>query len=338
MENKNEFLSKMIFRNDFTDMTNAGMFLVSNFEMICAAIDKNIVGVFPTLNFRRENELSNLIDKLNDYKSDISSKVCFGVNLIVQQSNPLYKKHLSVCIDKQVKFFITSLGNPLDVITAAHQYGGKVFCDVTNLKHASKAAISGCDGFIAVGQGAGGHAGPFPLSILIPALKKEFPNIAVVAAGGIGNGSSILAALTLGASAVSIGTRFIASNESPVSDAYKEAIVQMGMEDIVLTERVSGTPLSIMNTDYARKIGLKQNFVERYFNQHPKTKKWFKMFIQMKGLKKLEHAVLPGSYKTLWSAGQSVELVDSIKPSRQIIDDLISETKFAFKDLNSHFM
>ena len=177
MENKNEFLSKMIFRNDFTDMTNAGMFLVSNFEMICAAIDKNIVGVFPTLNFRRENELSNLIDKLNDYKSDISSKVCFGVNLIVQQSNPLYKKHLSVCIDKQVKFFITSLGNPLDVITAAHQYGGKVFCDVTNLKHASKAAISGCDGFIAVGQGAGGHAGPFPLSILIPALKKEFPKI-----------------------------------------------------------------------------------------------------------------------------------------------------------------
>ncbi len=115
------------------------------------------------------------------------------------------------------------------------------------------------------------------------------------------------------------------------------SIVEMGMNDIVMTERISGTPLSIMNTDYAKQIGLKQNFIERFLNGHRHSKKLFKTFTQLKGLKNLEHAVMPGSYKTLWSAGQSVEMIESIKPCRTIIDDLISETKVAFEELKSQF-
>lgn len=311
----------MNIENDFSKLTGAAfpvimapMFLVSNFEMLCAAIDKQIVGTFPTLNFRKPGELEDIFDKLNSYQKQQNSKTVFGVNLIVQETNPLYREHLKVCIEKKCMFYITSLGNPKTVIEEAHKYGGKVFCDVTNLKHAAKAAAVGCDGFIAVGQGAGGHAGPFPLSILVPALKREFPEIPVVAAGGVATGNSLLSMLALGASAVSIGTRFIASTEAAVSDAYKNAIVEMGMNDIVMTERISGTPLAIMNTDYAKKIGLKQNFFERFLNEHRHSKKLFKTFTQLKGLKNLEHAVMPGSYKTLWSAGQSIELIESVKP------------------------
>src|SRR5205085_6516668 len=137
-------------------------------------------------------------------------------------------------------------------------YGAKVFCDITNLIHAKKCFGLGCDGFIAVGQGAGGHAGPYPLQVLIPALKKEFPDKIIIAAGGIASGNGILSVLALGADGVSIGTRFIASTEAKVNDAYKNAIVNSGMEDIVMTEKLSGTPCTIINTDQAKKMGYKQ--------------------------------------------------------------------------------
>jgi nitronate monooxygenase len=132
-----------------------------------------IMATFPTLNYRKEGELEQILDELNLYASQ--HKGSYGVNIIVQKSNPLSLKHTKICLEKKVPFFITSLGNPKDVIEGAHSYGGKVFCDVTNLIHAKKCAEVNCDGFIAVGQGAGGHAGPNPLQVLIPALKEHFP-------------------------------------------------------------------------------------------------------------------------------------------------------------------
>ena len=116
-------------------MIMAPMFLVSNVAMIKAAMDQGIMGVFPSLNFREEGELEQVIDTLWEHRKK-TGKGSFGVNLIVQRSNPLYKKHLKICLEKEVPFYITSLGNPKEVIDGAHAYGGKVFCDVTNHKHA----------------------------------------------------------------------------------------------------------------------------------------------------------------------------------------------------------
>jgi nitronate monooxygenase len=212
-----------------------------------------------------------------------------------------------------------------------------VFCDVTNLEHAEKAMKNGCDGFIAVGQGAGGHAGPFPLSVLIPALTKKFPKMPVVAAGGIATGAGVLSALALGASAVSIGTRFIATHEAKVSDEYKNAVVQAGMNDIVLTERISGTPSTIINTPFVKKIGLKQNWVERWLSRNPRTKKYFKMLVQKRGMSLLEKAIMPGNYKNLWCAGQSVELIDDIVSCREAISRIEAETVRAWEQLNQQF-
>ena len=138
-------------------MIMAPMFLVSNYEMIEAAMQTGIMGVFPSLNFRKEGELEALINRLHNTKNEKQLHGNFGVNLIVQKSNPLYTKHLEVCIKNKVPFFITSLGSPKEVIEKAHSYGAKVFCDVTNIVHAQKCFDSGCDGFIAVGQAAGGH-------------------------------------------------------------------------------------------------------------------------------------------------------------------------------------
>lgn len=328
--------------NSFTRMFNlrlpivmAPMFLVSNLEMMKAALRKGIMGAFPTLNYRKDDELKTVIQSIKTYRE--TNKIAqgsFGVNLIVQKTNPLYQKHLKICADGGISFYITSLGNPAETIKAAHSYGAKVFCDVTNIAHAKKAFDKGCDGFIAVSQGAGGHAGPYPNSILVPALHAHFPGTPVIAAGGIATGASIISMLALGAEGVSIGTRFIASDEAPVSGAYKQAVVNSGMEDIVLTERISGTPCTIIDTPYAKKIGYRQNWFERMMSNSARTKKYFKMLVQIRGMKKLADAVKPGNYNNLWCAGQSVEMIHDILPCETIIDHLEKEMEVAMKELN----
>lgn len=309
----------------------APMFLVSNLEMMKAGMRAGIMSTFPSLNFRKAGELENILDELNKYQENRPGN--YGVNIIVQKSNPLSEKHTKICLEKKVPFFITSLGNPREIIRGAHTYGGKVFCDVTNLVHAKKCADEGCDGFIAVGQGAGGHAGPNPLQVLIPALKEHFPHMPVIAAGGITSGAGLLSVQVLGADAASIGTRFIASTEASVNDEYKNAIVNSGMEDIVMTEKLSGTPCAIVNNESAKKMGLKQNFLERWLSNNPKTKKWFKMFVQVRGMKKLEQSILPNNYLTLWTAGKSSELIHDILPCEEIIQRIKTEYQLALENL-----
>lgn len=315
----------------------APMFLVSNVAMLQEAMRAGIMGVFPTLNFREREKLTSVIQELNSFKQGSGSSGNFGVNLIVQQTNSYFKEHLDVCVAEKVPFYITSLGNPKIVIEQAHRYGAKVYCDVTNIIHARKCASLGCDGFIAVGQGAGGHAGPHPLSVLIPALRREFPTIPVIAAGGIATGAGVVSALALGAQGASIGTLFIASTEAGVSDAYKEAVTQSGMEDIVMTERLSGTPCSIIDTPFAKRIGYKQGVFEKYLSRNRFTKKYFKALVHIRGLKKLEQAIQPGNYNNLWCAGKSSELIDEVLPVSEIVSRLDSEMQDSFEQLSSLF-
>ncbi len=313
------------------------MFLVSNEPMLKAGMQSGIAAAFPSLNFRQDGEMEKLLDELNLEKDSLRVKGTYGVNLIVQRTNPLYEKHLKICVEKKVPFYITSLGSPKEVILQAHRYGAKVFCDVTNIEHAKKCADLGCDGFIAVGQGAGGHAGPNTLQVLIPALHNNFPGIPVIAAGGIATGAGILSMLAMGAAGVSMGTRFIACIEAGVSQDYKNAIVSSGMNDIVLTDKISGTPCTIIDTPFAKKIGYKQNWLERMLSNNSRTKKYFKMWIQLSGMKKLEQSIKPGNYQTLWCAGQSVELINEITTCQHIIERLKEETSAAYKELNKHF-
>lgn len=302
----------------------APMFLVSNVEMLKAGIRGGIMATFPSLNYRNKGELAAVLKELNAYRAQYS-KGNYGVNLIVQKTNPYYRKHLEICVEHKVPFYITSLGNPKEVIEAAHSYGAKVFCDVTTMAHAQKCYDSGCDGFIAVGQGAGGHAGTNPLQVLVPALKRNFPDKMIVAAGGIASGPGLLSVMVLGADGASVGTRFIASEECKVNEMYKNAIVRSDMDDIVMTTKLSGTPCTIINTQEAKKLGYTQSWPEKLLSNNPRTKKWFKMLTQARGMKKLEESVLPNNYEKLWCAGKSVELIDEIRSCEEIIEQIKSE-------------
>lgn len=333
---KNKFTEQLNLRHP---MVMAPMFLVSNESMLRQGIEAGILSCFPSLNYRKEEDLRNILGQLNGILSGRKGLPgTYGINLIVQRTNIHFAKHLKICVDHEVPVIITSLGNPKETIEAVHGYGGKVFCDVTNIEHARKCFGYHCDGFVAVGQGAGGHAGPNPLMLLIASLKKNFPDKMVLAAGGIAHGSSLLSVLAAGADAGYIGTRFIASTEASITEEYKTEVVRAHMENIVMTDRISGTPCTIINTPYAQKIGLHQNGFERYMSRNPKTKKYFKMLVAKRGMEWLEEAVRPGNYHKLWCAGQSVEMIDDIKPVKEIVETMMQEFQEAYVHLKNQMI
>ena len=294
----------------------APMFLVSDEKMIIEAIKSGITGAIPALNYRNTDDLRRAIRKI---KSEANGP--FGINLIVNNSNFLYKEQLQVCCEEQVDFFITSLGSPEETIKKAKEFNIKVFCDVTDLNFALKVEKLGADAVIAVCKEAGGHAGPTSYKDLIPQLKKEL-KIPIFSAGGIGTGRGIKEMLELGSDGVSMGTIFIATTEAPVSDDYKKACVTYGAKDIVLTTKLSGTPCTVINTPYVQKVGTSQNWFERILNKNKRLKKWFKALTFMRGMKSLRNAAFSSTYKTVWCAGPSIEYVNEIKPIKDVVEDL----------------
>ncbi len=297
----------------------APMFLVSNKEMIIEALNSGVTGAIPALNYRNVDELREAIRFIKK-KTDAP----FGINLIVNKSNFLYKEQLKICCEEKVDFILTSLGSPKETINEAHKNGVKVFCDVVNKEFALKVEALGADAIIAVNKEAGGHAGPISYKELIPELKKVC-KIPVISAGGVGNGKEIREMIELGADGISMGSIFIASEEAGVSQEYKQACVDFGENDIVMTTKLSGTPCTVINTDYVKKIGTSQNALERFLNKNKRLKKWMKAFTFFKGMKSLQKAAFSSTYKTVWCAGPSIQYVNEILPMAQIIQNLRKE-------------
>ena len=305
----------------------APMFLVTNVEMIVNAGESGIAGCIPALNFRTIEELEK---GLKEIKARTSKP--FGVNLIVNKSNILAKKQLHKCLDMGVNFFITSLGSPEEVIKESKKSGIKVFCDVIEENYAKKVEDLGADGIIAVNNGAGGHLGNIPATVLVPALKKRC-QIPVISAGGVGTGSGILSMLALGADGLSIGTPFIATKESSVNEDYKKACIDYSAKDIVVTTKLSGSRCTVINTPYVQKIGTEQNIIESVLSKNKQLKKYAKMLTYYKGMKALEKAAFGANYNSVWCAGTSVEFTNEIGTVKSIVDRLKSEMAEAEQNL-----
>lgn len=295
----------------------APMFLVSNAKMLIAGINNGIAAAVPALNYRTDEEFRAAIDEV---RANTNGKG-LGVNIIVNKSNPKAAGQLKTCVEKKVDFIITSLGSPEEVIRQCKPAGIKVFCDVVDLKFALKVQELGADAVIAVNSKAGGHAGPLPPEELIPLLAEKC-DIPVISAGGVGKAEDMEKVMKLGAVGASIGSVFIASEESDVSQEYKQACVDYGAKDIVMSTKVSGTPCTVINTPYVQKIGTKQNWFERLLTKNKRLKKWIKMLTFVKGMKRLEKSAFSATYKTVWCAGPTIENTTSIRPVKEIIQSL----------------
>lgn len=297
----------------------APMFLVSNTKMVIEGMKSGIAACIPALNYRTLEELRTSIIELKQAKVSGGS---FGYNLIVNKSNVKYKEQLRVLCEEGVDFIITSLGSPEETITEAHKVGIKVFCDVTDLAFAKKVESLGADAIIAVNNQAGGHRGNIDPETLIKLLNEQ-TSLPVISAGGVGSKADLDKMLGYGAVGVSVGSPFIASDEAGVSKEYKQACVDYGAKDIIMTERISGTPCTVINTPYVQKAGTKQTWLETLLNKNKSLKKWVKMIRFYIGMKATEKAATQVTYKTVWVAGPSIENTTAILPVQQIVQKLV---------------
>ena len=297
----------------------APMFLVSNTAMVIEAMKGGIAGCIPALNYRTLDELRVALKELKSAKVEGGS---FGFNLIVNKSNIKYKGQLEVICEEGCDFIITSLGSPEETINQCKKVGIKVFCDVVDLKFAKKVEGLGADAVIAVNNEAGGHRGDLSPEDLIKELVANC-NIPVISAGGVGCKADIDEMLSYGAEGVSVGSPFIASVEAGVTEEYKQACVEYGADDIVMTERISGTPCTVINTPYVQKIGTKQTWIESVLNKNKKLKKWVKMIRFSIGMNATKNAATKATYKTVWVAGPSIEHTKEILPTKTIVERLV---------------
>ncbi|NRS88905.1 nitronate monooxygenase [Flavobacterium sp. 7E] len=298
----------------------APMFLVSNTKMVIEGMKAGVAGCIPALNYRTLEELRASIQELKAAKVPGGS---FGYNLIVNKSNIKYKDQLAVLCEEKVDFIITSLGSPEETINAAHKVGIKVFCDVTDLAFAKKVESLGGDALIAVNNQAGGHRGNLSPEKLIKELNEN-TMLPVISAGGVSTKKELDLMMSYGAVGVSVGSPFIATIESGVSEEYKQACVDYSAKDIVLTEKISGTPCTVINTPYVQKVGTRQSWIERTLNKNKTLKKWVKMIRYMIGSNAVTKAATEVTYKTVWVAGPTIENTTEISTVSKIVDRICS--------------
>ena len=245
-----------------------------------------------------------------------------GMNALIEQSSKAYHQRMQrwvdIALEEGIRFFVTSLGNPRWVVNRVRPLGGIVYHDVTERKWAEKGLAGGVHGLIAVNNLAGGHAGPRdPAHLLAEVGDLGLP---VVCAGGIGTAEDFARVLAMGYAGAQLGTRFIATPECRASEHYKQAIVDAGPEDIVLSERITGVPVSVIRTPFIDRIGLKAGSVARWMLRHRRTKHLMRTIYALRSLWQLKRSSLDESgEKDYWQAGKSVAGITSIEPAGEIV-------------------
>lgn len=247
-----------------------------------------------------------------------------GMNALIEKSSQRYHERVEqwvdIALEEGVRFFVTSLGKPDWVVAKAHAAGALVYHDVTERKWAAKAVDGGVDGLIAVNSVAGGHAGALPPDRLLDDLRGF--DLPIICAGGVGNAPTFRRMMDLGYDGVQVGTRFIATPECKASPEYKQAIVDAGPEDIVLTERLTGVPVAVIENDYVRNLGTRAGPVARMLLRGNRTKRWVRTFYAVTSLRRLKKSALTSRGATeYWQAGKSVGGIDSIKPVATIMKE-----------------
>jgi nitronate monooxygenase len=245
-----------------------------------------------------------------------------GMNALIEQSSKTYRERMErwidIALEEGVRFFVTSLGNPRWVKERVRQAGGVVYHDVTEAKWAEKGKAGGVDGLIAVNHRAGGHAGPRSAERLIEELRPF--GLPVLCAGGIGDEGDFVRALAMGYAGAQLGTRFIATAECRASEAYKQAIVKAGEADVVLTERLTGVPVAVLDTPSVRRLGLKAGPLARFMLRGRRTKHWMRTFYALRSLWALKRGLMRDApERDFWQAGKSVAGIDSVEPAGAIV-------------------
>ncbi len=295
------------------------MYPCSNPELVAAASEAGGLGVLQPMSLTYVHG--------HDFREGIRlmrrlTAKPIGMNALIEQSSKIYHERMvrwvDVALEEGVRFFITSLGKPRWVVEKVHAAGGVVYHDVTERKWALKGLDAGVDGLIAVNNRAGGHAGGKSAEELLAELAGF--GVPVVCAGGIASEEGFVAALAMGYAAVQMGTRFIATTECRAAEPYKQAIVEAGEDDIVLSERITGVPVSVIRTPYIERTGLRAGPLARWMLRGRKRKHLMRTLYALRSIRQLSRSSLDESgSRDYWQAGKSVAGVAAVEPAGDVI-------------------
>jgi len=278
----------------------APMFLVSGPDLVVECCNAGVIGTFPSLNQRTPEGYR---DWIHEIKGRLTPEAAaFGVNHIVHPTNPRLMADMMVSVEEKVPLIITSLGAVRDVVDAVHGYGGVVFHDIANVRHARKAAQAGVDGLILVANGAGGHAGVVNPFALVEEVRSFFDGT-IILSGCLSTGRDVAAATMMGADFAYMGTRFIATTESGAQGEYKQMIVDAGASDITYTPAVSGIPANFLTPSLVANGIDPKSLPEHKLDMGEEARAW----------------------KTVWSAGQGSGAVHDVLPAGQLVRRLADE-------------
>lgn len=287
------------------------MFLVSGPDLVINACKAGVIGAFPSLNARPASQYE---EWLNRIEAELTPEDApFAVNQIVHKSNTRLEEDLAITYAHKVPLIITSVGHPGDIASKVHDYGGLVFHDVINMRHAEKAIEAGVDGIIMVCAGAGGHAGLMNPFTIIPQLRKRFSGT-IILAGTISDGRAVRAAQVLGADMAYMGTRFIATREANADEDYKQMLIAAGSSDIVYTNKISGINGNFIRQSLeAAGVDYQADGAAKSVNMDLSTRDEYR--------KKSENK----AWKDVWSAGQGVGQITDAPSVADLVNRLTKE-------------
>jgi nitronate monooxygenase len=253
---------------------------------------------------------------------DLSGNRPFGVNLTIlpnEKYRKLTQEWITISLEEGVKFFLTSLGKPDDIIARAHQSGAKVYHDVHNVELARRAVDAGADGLNLLNSDMGGQTGSLPASEFIKEVLMLKLNIPLVCAGGVGDEADFLRALELGYAGVQMGTRFLATHECKVTQSYKNAIVKATSEDIVLTNKLAGTESSVIRTSEIERGGLRTNALISFLLRQPQTKSYARLFLLQRAVDNYKKAAFDENNQ-VWQAGKGVTGIHAVESVAEVLN------------------
>ena len=300
------------------------LFLVSGPELVIAQCKAGIIGSFPALNARPQHVLGEWITRIKtelaEYQEQNPDKKVapFAVNQICHGSNDRLMDDMATCVEHEVPIIITSLRPPAELVEAAHSYGGLVYHDVINVRHAKKAAEQGVDGLILVCAGAGGHAGALSPFALLREVKEWFDGT-VILSGSIGDGYSVASSLALGADFAYMGTRFIATQEANADQGYKEMLIESAADDIVYSNLFTGVSGNYLKPSI-KNAGLDPNNL-------PEADKSAMNF----GSGGNTDAK---AWKDIWGSGQGIGVIKDDHSVGDLVERIIEEYNQAKKEFN----
>ena len=304
------------------------MYPCSNPELVAAVSEAGGIGIVQPLSLTYVHGY-DFREGLRYIRSLTAKPI--GVNLIIEKSSSKYlervQQWLDIALEERVPFLVTALGNPDWVVDRAGPAGVTVYHDVTSRHWAEKALDGGVDGFICVNNRAGGHAGTLSLQAMLDDIGPLGKPL--VCAGGIGTPEEFSGAIAMGYTGVQLGTRFIASAECSAHADYKQAIIAAGEQDIVLSEKISGVPVSVIKTPYIQSVGTRAGPLARWMLRGHRTKHWMRTLYSLQSIWKLKRASLQGmQYRDIFQAGKSVAGIHAVQP----VADIVAEYARALHD------